>query len=314
MHYYFASAYPCALKINGIYVNKLEKDNAEFWCSDSDAPLVEMCPLVESEQLKCFILNNDFLHSPPQSVQVTDLKGGYLIHFDKSYIYGQFELLSQFKSHDVAVTVYFENGIKISIETPTDFKVVNLFYDAKAVEIEKVNISNTPLLCVRFIGKKTLFILFSYINCIEQVFYREIDEFSFEENLITIEKIPDLLKHNVKSVWEFNQTKLVEKERIVTTTKSLNNLLVQEIVPYAFLESYLVGGKYLTFLSEEIKKNAHSLKDYLGEFIGVMPPPKFRKENEVGVIKKINNNLYSIDYFVFEMQDGKICNIKKSAN
>ena len=44
-------------------------------------------------------------------------------------------------------------------------------------------------------------------------------EFYFSEKLTTLQKIADLLKHEVKSVWEFNQNSFTEKTRTVKKQK-----------------------------------------------------------------------------------------------
>ena len=74
-----------------------------------------------------------------------------------------------------------------------------------------------------------------------------------------------------------------------------------------------MGGCVDSFLCENVKKNADKLKAYLGEFIGVIPPPIFRRPDEVGVVLGDGNG-YKVDYFTFDFERGKICNIKKSAD
>ena len=49
----------------------------------------------------------------------------------------------------------------------------------------------------------------------------------------------------------------------------------------------------------------------MGDFIGVMPPPVFREENEVGFVYRTGERTYSAEYFVFEVSDKKITNLKK---
>ena len=85
--------------------------------------------------------------------------------------------------------------------------------------------------------------------------------------------------------------------------------LDEKILPYAFLEEYLVGGNYTQFLSDTMLQNANKLSYYLGDFVGVMPPPIFRNYDEIGLVKKIKDNVYKIDYVKVMVQNKKIDNI-----
>jgi hypothetical protein len=81
-------------------------------------------------------------------------------------------------------------------------------------------------------------------------------------------------------------------------------------VPYAFTEELTVGLLGKEFLDDDIKENADKLHEFFGDFIGVMPPPTFRNSDEVGLIYNDGKNKYKVKYYLFDMKNGKICNIK----
>ena len=54
------------------------------------------------------------------------------------------------------------------------------------------------------------------------------------------------------------------------------------------------------------------IENYLGNYIGVMPPPKFRAENEIGLIYSKSAHLYEVKYVTFQFENRKITNLKLS--
>ena len=86
----------------------------------------------------------------------------------------------------------------------------------------------------------------------------------------------------------------------------------EKLLPYVFVEEYVVGGNFLDLLTENMQKNADKLPSYLGQVLGVMPPPPFRQYNEIGLVYKKTDNLYYVDYLTVEIVNGKIDNIKRT--
>ena len=88
--------------------------------------------------------------------------------------------------------------------------------------------------------------------------------------------------------------------------------LNEKIIPFAFFEDLCVGSDIIKYLSQDMQNNALYVKDYIKDFIGVMPPPLFRDINEVGLIRKKAENVFVVDYYIAEVENKKIINIKKS--
>ena len=51
------------------------------------------------------------------------------------------------------------------------------------------------------------------------------------------------------------------------------------------------------------------LKGYLGEFCGVIPPPRFRRQYCVALIYKKSENFFATRYFSLTFINGKIDNL-----
>lgn len=314
MYYYFSAAFPAVIKLNGVYYGSVS-DTIKACRFENTVPFIEICPLNGKEGGMNFLLDRHFLNSPPDFASVTDLKGGYLIKFKKKFSNEPFRIVAQRKFPYAIVTVFAENGLKLSIETQNDFFAKNVEFPFETAEIFEANINGLKFLAVCYNGKTKLLSLFRTDGKIEEVFSREIYSYSFNGGFSTTEKFIDVAKHEITVRWDYDGAVLKEKEREVKHSENFSpERLPEKLRPYVFLEELLVGGKIDEYLSESVKENSDKLSSYLGKFTGIMPPPAFRRTEEIGLIYNVGNNKYSAEYFVFEIQNGKICNIKKSAD
>ena len=314
MYLYFSSAYPAAIKLNGIYYGVIS-DTVKSINVSGEPPFIEICSLVSNEQQINFIVNSSFLSSPPENVTVTDMKGGYFIKTLKSYHTDEFKVLAQNKSTDTVVTVFTENCLKISIEKTDGFFADNEKFFADSSTIQFFNLNNVNLVAVLLTGKENLLNVYKLSNNIEKVFSREVKDFEINGDLTTTEEFFDVAKHTVKTSWEFTGETFKKKLVEVNHAPKFNlENISEKIIPFAFLEELLVGGNPEPFLSDALKEKALLLKDYLGDFIGIMPPPTFRSIDEVGLIYKNGERTYAVEYCTFEITNRKIFNLKKSEN
>lgn len=313
MVYYFSSEFTSAVKLNGVYLGLIDHSVTSIKIDDART-FVEICPINSSERTLNFILDSEFLTSPPTFASVTNLKGGYLIKFLNSHSGGEFKVFKQERFGDTVVTAYNENGVKISIETKTDFIIEPVFTECEAVEFYRPEF-NKNLIAVALNGKKTLLIIFNTLTKIEKVFLGLVDEFSLENQLTTTENFIDMAKHRLTVFWDFNGDRFIERERKLEKSNEFNPInLSNQLLPYAFLEEFLLRGEIKPYLSDNILENADKLSGFLGEYIGVMPPPAFRDISEVGLIYKQTENMYSVEYFTFEFANDKISSIRKTEN
>jgi hypothetical protein len=118
----------------------------------------------------------------------------------------------------------------------------------------------------------------------------------------------DIALHKVTTEYDYlgGELKAVNKTVCTKPDFSIDNL-PQEILPFAFIEEFLVGGKVDNFLSDNVLKNKDKLKGYLGNYIGVCPIPPFA--DGVGLIYKKNKNAYDIKRLSVTLLDRKITNL-----
>ena len=308
MYYYFASGFPSAVKINGTFLGIISNET-KFCDVESNNAFVEICSLSTTEPSVNFLLNEDFLLNPPENVTITDLKGGYLIKCNALCLNEKFCLLSQEKTDLFIASVFTDNGLKISIETPYDFFADQIRLTVKSAKIEHFFLNNHTFVLIYLISDKQHIIVYDVTNKIEKVLLKEVFSCSIENGFETIERRQDIAKHEIKTEWTFDEKFTAKNVTIATSPDFTLNSLPLPVIPYAFAEELLTSGNVSCYLSDKMKPNANKLKGYLGNFIGIMPPPIFRKDNEVGFIYKLTENKYEVRYYTFEFLDGKIDNI-----
>lgn len=313
MYFYFNDERPVALKINGELFGMANGERCFNF--DDTTPLVEICPLCADEAPSFFYPNDDFLSSPPAGFAVTDMRGGYYVLKTYGKTQTPFTLLAQKKFSDAIITVFTENGLTVSIETPHDTFAETLYLDAVSAQILRERINGADFIFISFNKKasdKKILCAYS-ASPVKRVFMREVDNFEIIGGaLVTTELFCDVAKHEIKTVW--NATgELKEVSRETTCSKNFSaDRVCDLILPYVFAEEFLTNGDFLRYLGGDVKKNADKLGGFFGEFIGVCVPPFFRDYNEIGFIKKRGENAYYIDYFIFETENGKISGIKKT--
>ncbi len=311
MYYYFSCEYPAVIKLNGVYYG-LIGDAVKCVNSLDEQTFVEICPISGKYNGVNFMLSKDFLTCEHNLVSVTDLKGGYLLKIKEPTASGEFKIIAQQKYNDAVVTLFNDNGVKLSLETPNDFYADNFDFLVTSGEIFRVDTFSSPVICTVLHGKHDYLSAYLITDKIIKVFYDQVDGYSFSSGISTTKKYVDILKHTVTCEWALSNATLTVKESHLTYGKELNlDKMPELLIPYAFFEELLVGGKVSEFLSDDMQKNERLLKGYLGDFIGVMPPPTFRDVSQVGLIYPNGKNGYTVNYYKCAIENKKISNISK---
>ena len=309
MYYYLCSRQPSAVKINGVYFGLIDKNPKLIPCNSTDR-YVEVCPINNSsESATGFLLNEKFLSSPPINFNVIDLDGGYVIYLTQRPNNKPFKVVSQHKLPFALVTVFSQGTNNITIETPNDFFTTTLEF-----EFEEVNyhLLQKELLLIEFIGSKKWIIAYDLRSKITLKFCRQVDELSLEnQEFSTTERISDIAGHEITYTWHFKENSFIIVDKKICKSKEFNRKgLHEKVLPFAFLEEFMVGGDSLEFLADNIIENFKKLPNYLGKFIGIFPAPFFRKDDEVALLYKKTENVFFTKYFSFTIYNNKISNIK----
>lgn len=309
MFYYLTSEFDSALKINSNYIGRLKDVNLLLPIKELPC-LVEICPLTCGKQPINFILNQDLLNCPPKEITITNLDGGYLIKINDIITTTDFKIIAQKKFTNAVCTVFSENGYKLSIETPTDFFAQTLDFEVNNANITQFNYGKT--IAIEFNLAPKIISVFNIENKITPIMNMQVENLLIEDNSITTTvTYQDIAQHKVTTTWKISDNKVIQTDKKVDCSPTFSPTnCIEQVLPYCFLEELLVGGDIKDYLTQNMLKNASKLTNYLGDFIGIIPPPTFKDQNLIGLVYKKADNLFEVKYLKTEMQNNKISNIK----
>ncbi len=311
MYYYFQSKNKMAIKLSGVYLGTTGSEPKKCDLLSRDT-LIEALSLDGVCDNFCFTLSTELLLNPPEYLTVTDLKGGYLLYIKERYTSEDFKVLTQEKFSNATVTLFFDKGLRLSIETCEDFFAKTLYEKVQSAEIKRLNDSRLVLIALSLNGGYKRLLIFRLDQKIRLIFDKKVKEYILDKDLTVIEKLSDIKKHQITTVLDFDGEKIKEKSVSVNFSDDFNyDKVIEEVIPYVFLEDFLVNHEYLYYLSENIKGKAKNISTYLKDYCAVIPPPMFRNQNEIGLVYKKTENLYYVNYFTFTLENRKIVNFNK---
>ena len=84
--------------------------------------------------------------------------------------------------------------------------------------------------------------------------------------------------------------------------------ILENLLPYAFFESILIGANYVDFLCDDLLSDGEKIVDFLGDFSGVILTEDV---HTCGLVKQKGERLFEVEYFTVEIKDGKIADVRK---
>lgn len=311
MYYYFCSNYPSVIKLSGAYFSRI--DSTPKRCEISNETFIEVCALSSANSNFCFLLNNEFLTNPPENVTVTDLKGAFMLYFKKHEYPREFKIIEQKKYPDLIATLFLDNGIRLSLETPEDFYGTTIKEEIVSAEIVRLDDPKIIVINAKTNKGEYFIQIYNVKHKITKIFEKTLNNVFIDKEVVITETFLDFKKHSVKTTLEIVNEEVRAKNVEISCLRNINlDKCRNEIIPYLFLEDFLVGESVDAYLGCGVKENADKLKHYLGNYFSIIPPPFFRAENEIGLVYKQTKNKYYVEYFSFEIEDKKIINLRKN--
>lgn len=314
MRVYFLSSKPCILTLNGTYFGLTDSFERFAEISPKDNLFAQFTP-EDGLPIRFFINESIRLH-PPKRCEIYLLKDGLAI-YAKDFPPTDMTLraIAQQRDDDTLVTVFRQGETQVSIESPKGFFISPLPSLFEPCEIQ-------------FQGE---FILLSSPDSIalftrsgKRLLQERVKEFTLEKGkLLATLPLSDRLCRTAKCVWELTdenvkqttfsicqQTKFSmpfgngSAELDPPTTENIR----EELLPYAFFESVLIGANYAELLSESLREKAQSLKGFLGAFESVVLTERGKV---CGLVRKKADRLFEVDEYRVEIENGKITDIVK---
>ena len=294
MRVYFLASQPCALYIGGVYLGAVSdfERYANLELTDN-LPVRFEC---ENALPVCFFLQENIIFSPPERCEVYLLKDGIAI-YAKDFAPVDFTLrpIAQAKNKDCVATVFAQGDIQLSLQTEKGVFVATLppcFANCKAVFWQEFVLLDCQDAIAVFNQRAQRLL-------VERVLSYQVEE----DTLTAVLPLSDRYKRVAHCAYRADGENLLRTEY----TLSQEGEKVQEsLLAYAFFESIRIGAPCEQFLDEELLAKANNLKEFLGNFLQVIPT---EKENACLLVYQKAPRLYDTKEFTVTVQNNKITEV-----
>lgn len=303
MKIYFLSSRPCALMLGGVYFGMTDTFERFAEIQPKDNVFVEFIP--EGALPVGFFVTEKLRFSPPEHCEVYLLRDGIAV-YARDFPPSDFSLkvIAQERFLNNLITVFRQGALQISLETekgffvstlPSSFEPCSLRFESRLFFVE---------------GQNALAVFNEEGKC---VLSEKIISYKIENNtLIATLPLSDSRRRVAECEWALTeegcfQTAFKIRQESINADDSEESKLRDELLPYAFFESVLIGADFTEMLSDELKGKAEHIKSFLGNFISVTLT---EDANTCGLVRKKKERLYELQYFTAEVKNGKITDIR----
>lgn len=303
MKIYFLSSQPCALRLGGVFFGMTDRFERYAEIDLRDNIFVEFLP--ENALPINFFLTENIRFSPPQNCEIYLLADGIAIHAAE-FTPTDFSLktLWQQRLGDTLLTVFSQGQLQFAVQTQKSAFTAYLppaFRDFAAelygdyILLSGVTHAGKRLLVFRENGEKVL--------------DEEILSYSLSGGTLRAElPLSERLRRKAVCAWSLEHEGLQRTEFTLRAPVNDEDVskIPDELLPYAFFESVLIGANYAEFLSDELAENADKIVGFLGDFIAVT----LTDDSLVcGLVRKKAERLYTLSYYRVKIQNGKIIDV-----
>ncbi len=327
MKIYFLSSKPCILTVNGAFFGTVNGFERFAEVSLKDNLFLSFTP--ENALPVSFFLTENIRFSPPEHVDVyllPDALALYVREFPSADF--SLNLIAQERFDGVLTSVFSQAGVHFALQTQSG----------------AFNAPLPPSFCQCTLSKAGDFILLRSPTQLavfsmqgKQILLQDASEYFIDGDELTVQ-VPlfDSLHRSATRKWQLNEngatllfytlrqaridagitidtnTDTGASTEVGTDTQTGANgqtdeLLKNELLPFAFFESVLYGGDFQTFLDDELLETADKIKDFLGAFRAVVLTGD---KNTCGLVYEKGERLFEVKHASVEIKDGKITEIK----
>lgn len=258
MKIYFLSSIPCALYIGGAYFGVVSSFERFAEISLSDNLPVQFVP--ENALPRSFFLGESIRFSPPEGCEVYLLDDGIAL-YAKEFKPIDFTLrpITQKREGNTLVTVFSQGGLQMSVEENGQLFTAPLppCFDPCEISFHGS--------CILLFSSADIAVFNTHA---ELLLKETVLSFSVENDTLTaVLPLSDRYKRTAKCAYRLSEGIRQTEYRLLQGEGTEKEALI----PYAFFESVRLGAEYEHFLSSSLREKASSLKEFLGEFLYVLP-------------------------------------------
>lgn len=293
MKIYFLSELPAALYVGGAYLGIVSNFERFAEVSLQDG-LPARFDAAGMQPLQ-FFLNEQLPLSPPQGADVYRLPDGIALYaHGYSPIDTALREIAQKRQGENLVTIYRQGGIQLAwnrgaeffnASLPPSFCECELFFEGELL------IAKSPTEIALFSERGKRILLERYLSA------------EWQDGILTL-RVPlsDHLRRTATCRYQLggDGAELISYE----LQQGLGSF--DGLTAYAFFESLRIGGEFCEFLCEELAVNSNAIREFLGNFLYVLPT---EKETECMLVYQKSERLFDVRRFAVTLADGKITDI-----
>lgn len=249
-----------------------------------------------------FFINENLRFTPPEGCEIYILRDGIAIYakdFPPSDL--SLKIIAQERFFGNLVTVFRQGTLQLSLETAKGFFVSTLppCFEPCSISFE----------CGLFFlyGQENLTVYTDEGKC---VLFERVSSYKIENNtLIATLPLSDSRRRFADCKWALTEDGCFQTSFRIYQESSdgEETALREELIPYAFFESVLIGADFSEMLSDGLKEKAEHIKAFLGDFSDVTLT---KDAKTCGLVRKKKERVFELHYFTVELKDGKISDIK----
>lgn len=297
MKIYFLSSLPATLTLNETYFGFTDNFERFAEISLKDNIFVRFTP--QNALPISFFLTEDIRFTPPKGVEVYLLRDGIAL-YARDFPPSDFTLrpIAQIRAGNLLATLVMQGRLQLILQTPDGFFVTTL---PPAFEKSTLSFYGDFL----FVETPSRLAIFNARG--EKVFMENIlsyDERDGELNALL--PLSDRLQRTAKCSYLLSGTTCTRTQFIIQQAQLSENT-ADELIPYAFFESVLIGANFEHLLCDELLPQKDKLLQFLGNFESVILT---EEPNTCGLIRKKGERLFETAYFTVTLENGKIADIR----
>lgn len=309
MRIYFLSAQPAALKLDGQYAGTIDLFERYAEIDMRRGALAEIIPHDNSLPVNFFIDEKFFECGHPfaDAYILGDERLIYLKNFARKG--GEIEVIAQGEAGGGLLTIFEFGGIYACFEGRElcggGAGLVKLAKNFARAEVREIVVGGRAFAAAVAEGALSVF------DCGRQVFLGE-GNFEYGDALAVLREEKSCADIVTEGRYIFDGQAFVP-ERLTARER---RAVPEKMAHFALFEGVMYGCDCTKYLSDELSPRAGELNEYLGNFLGVVPPTELFCErhkdianNCAGLIYRRAEGLFEVKYFAVQFSDGRADNI-----
>ena len=302
MKIYFLSARTCALSLNGVYFGLTDRFERFAEIDLADNVFAEFLP--EGALPIRFFINEHLPFTPPAGCEVYLLPDGLAV-FARDFAETEraLRVIAQERFESGLITVFSQGTLQVSLETHEGFFISSL---PPSFSVCKLSL-HAGLFFIE--GKNCLAVYTAQGEC---VLIEEVLEFSVTDNTLNATlPLSDSLGRIAKCTWTLRENGCERTECTLVQTRTVSGendpeKIAEELLPYAFFESLLLGVNCADLLSDELAGKTDVLASFLGDFKAVTLT---EDPCVCGLVYQKAERLFEVRRFTVKTENGKIIDV-----